>query len=221
MFDVKGAIKNNILSIAPSAVCIELDRNRYYALTHPKEVEEAKNDLPFLYRKLAKMQESLGDAYGVQAGEEMLAAAEAARMLGSPLLLVDDDVGILFKRMMKEMGWREKLRFWRALLLPSRKKTSVEKEMKRYQEDESAYIEELGEMFPTIKRLLIDERNEHMASRIGDAALRYGRVAAVLGDAHLEGIASLLEKRGLSVEKMHLRDMKGTYVNVSYTISYQ
>ena len=219
VFDVKHAVEGSILSIAPKAVCIELDRNRYYALTHPEEMKEAKKDLPFLYRRLAKIQESLGDAYGVQAGEEMLAAAEAARMVGAPLLLVDDDVSLLFKRMLKEMGLREKLRFFSALFLPSGKKTSVDKEMKRYQQDESAYITEMGRQFPTIKRLLIDERNEHMAARIGSAANRYGRVVAVLGDAHLNGIAALLEKKGFSVEPTHLRDMNsGAYVRVSYSV---
>ena len=217
VFDVKGLIKQQILSIAPSAVCIELDRNRYYALTHPQEVEEAKKDLPFIYRRLAKIQDSLGDAYGVQVGEEMLAAAEAARMIGAPLLLVDDDVSLLFKRMMKEMGWREKLRFFGALFLPSRKKSSVETEMKRYQEDEGAYIEELGRMFPTIKRLLIDERNLHMSERIGAAAESYGRVVAVLGDAHLEGIAKLLREKGTEVELLHLKDLRG---HQSVTVRY-
>ena len=219
VFDVKGLIKQQILSIAPSAVCIELDRNRYYALTHPKEVEEAKKDLPFIYRRLAKIQDSLGDAYGVQAGEEMLAADEAARMVGAPLLLVDDDISLLFKRMLKEMGLREKLRFFGALFLPSRKRTSVEAEMKRYEEDEVEYIEELGRMFPTIKRLLIDERNLHMAERIGAAAESYGRVVAVLGDAHLEGIAALLGKKGIDVETLHLKDLRGRQeVVISYSL---
>jgi len=218
VFDVKGAVERSILSIAPRAVCIELDSNRYYALTHPQEVEEAKKDLPFLYRRLAKIQESLGDAYGVQAGEEMLAAAGAARMVGAPVLLVDDDVSLLFKRMLKEMDFREKLRFFSALFLPSRKKTSVEKEMKRYQQDESAYIEELSRQFPTIKRLLIDERNEHMAMRIASAAERYGRVVAVLGDAHLNGISEILKKRGLNLEITHLKDMQ-VHVQVSYSVN--
>ncbi len=217
VFDMKASVENFIISTGPSVVCVELDGPRYYALTHPEDMENAKRDLPFIYRKLAKIQESLGDVYGVRAGEEMLAAANTARKISVPLLLVDDDVSLIFKRMLKEMKWMEKLRFFSALFLPSRKKTSVEKEMKRYQEDESTYIEELGVLFPTIKRLLIDERNEHMARRIASAAERYGRVAAVLGDAHLDGIAETLKKDGLNVETVHLKDLKKMH---SVTIRY-
>ena len=45
-----------------------------------------------------------------------------------------------------------------------------------------------------------------------------GGVVAVLGDAHLEGIESLLDRRGIDVEAIHLKDMQP---KVSISVTYR
>ena len=146
----------------------------------------------------------------------MLSAMDAAGSLNAPVFLVDDDAYLSLRRMFKEMGLREKLRFLSALIpVPSfRRKTTVEREISRYEENEEAYMEEFARYFPTAKRILIDERNMHMAERIYRIAERYGRVAAVLGDAHLEGIAAILRKRGAEVNVVHMKDYGGPAVRM-------
>lgn len=216
VFRVKESVRDEILSIAPRAVCVELDRARLYALRHPDEISH--KGLPIYLRLLARIQRKLGKHYGVQAGEEMLAAVDAAGMVGAKVFLVDDDAYLSLKRMFREMSLKEKLRFISAFIPFPRRKGSIEEEMQRYERDEGAYIEEFAAYFPTAKRILIDERNQHMAERISRIAESYGRVVAVLGDAHLEGIRSLLEDKGISVEAIHLKDMEP---NITISVTYR
>lgn len=216
---MKDAIKREILSIAPRAVCVELDNARFYALTHPEEVSGAK--LPFYLKILSNLQKKLGENYGVKAGEEMLAAVDAAKELRSPVFFVDDDAYTAVRRMFKEMTVREKLRFFSALLpFPHfGKKTTVEKELKKYEENESAYMDEFARLFPSAKRILIDERNEHMAARILAVSEKYGRTVAVLGDAHLGGVSEIMKKRGAEVRIIRMKDLRYTG-NISISIKY-
>ncbi len=218
VLDVKRSIAEAILSMAPRAVCVELDRGRYYGLTHPEAVEESRRSAPFIYRRLAKIQKDLGNSLGVMAGEEMLSAVDAGRSVGAAVFFVDDDSSAVFRKMLKEMSVREKFRLFSALVLPSRKKASVKDELEKYEKDRGSYIDQMAALFPSVKRVLIDERNEHMAERISVVAEKFGRVAAVLGDAHLDGVAELIGKKGIPVEMRHLGDIDtdGFSVSVSY-----
>ncbi len=216
---MKGAVKNEIISLAPRAVCVELDRARFYALTHPEESSYAK--LPFYLKMLARLQKRLGENYGVKAGEEMLTAVEAAKELHAPVFFVDDDAYLAVRKMFREMSLREKLRFFSALVpLPSlKRKTSLEREIRRYEEDEKTYMEQFSEFFPTAKRILIDERNIHMAERIIAVSERYGRTVAVLGDAHLSGISAILMGRGKDVRSIRMKDLRKSE-NITISIKY-
>jgi pheromone shutdown protein TraB len=216
VFRLRDAVKDEILSIAPRAVCVELDNARLYALRHPEEI--SYKGLPIYLRLLGRMQRKLGKYYGVQAGEEMLAAIDTAKDIGAEVFLVDDDAYQSLRRMLKEMTFREKLRFISAFIPFPRKRGNLEDEMKKYESDEEAYIEEFARYFPTAKRILIDERNEHMAERIYRIGQRYERAVAVLGDAHLEGIRALLERKGADAQVIHMKDMQQ---RVRVTISYR
>ncbi len=58
-----------------------------------------------------------------------------------------------------------------------------------------------------MKRVVVDERNAHMASRIREMQARYGDVVAVLGDGHVEGLRELLA--GENVQALRLWDLRG------------
>jgi pheromone shutdown protein TraB len=85
-----------------------------------------------------------------------------------------------------------------ALFLPAR---LVTREMDRYAESPEEYTAQLRATSPTLARVLLDERNEHMADRLTRLRVHgYGRIAAVVGDAHLSGLAAALGRRGVAVE---------------------
>jgi len=54
-------------------------------------------------------------------------------------------------------------------------------------------MEEIGKFAPSVKRVLIDERDEFLAKRILLSAKK-GRVVAVVGAGHLKGVKAALER---------------------------
>lgn len=205
VFDLEEAVQAEIRARGPEVVALELDPDRYRAL----QSGDRKPQGPLFYRALARFQEGIAERYGVQPGDEMLAAARAAREVGAPVALVDRNAQRTFTRLWSEMGWWEKTRFLGSslgsLLIPGGK---MEEQLEELQEDAAAYLAVLGEKYPTVKRVLLDERNHHMADRIDDLARRNDLVVAVLGDGHVAGVRELLEGRGNEVEVVRLRDLR-------------
>ena len=59
--------------------------------------------------------------------------------------------------------------------------------------------------YPTLVRKLIDERNQHMAEQILEAAKTHSNMVVIVGDAHVEGICRLLGDA--QVRKVRLADL--------------
>ncbi len=165
---------------------------------------------PLSLRLLSRFQERVAESYKVQVGEEMLAAAEAARDLGARIALIDMDARIAFQRFLRSMGLWERIKFFGLLLgaaigvdLGS---STVEDELKRFDEDSAGYLEAFGKEFPAAKRVLIDERNSYMAGRIKRVCEDHARVVAVIGDGHVDGIVR--ELKGWDPEVVRLRQLR-------------
>jgi len=217
----------------PDVVCVELDRNRYNAMmmkiTNPEAYKEAGKNLPLLYKLLARFQDSMAKEYGVTAGDEMLTAINYAQSRQLPVEFIDKDAQSLFPRMLKSMPLSEKLK----LMLTgfggffiSRKR--VEKELGELENNFDKYIEQIGEKFPTIKRVLIDERNMYMVQKLIELSGQHERVVAVMGDGHVPGISKLLADRNIAFESIRLSslmsDEKGegsSPASASFTIEYK
>lgn len=199
VFDIKAQVREIILGQMPGAVAVELDPGRYYAMQHP----QSPRNLPPTYRILSLFQRRLAKDFGSELGAEMLAGIDTAKEIGADALLIDADAGGLFNNLWKEMPFKERvLLFFSAVtgLFSSRKK--VEKEIERFSENEEQYIDQFGGAFPTLKKVLIDDRNQLMAGRIAEAEAKYGNVVAVIGDGHVVGITTLLAPRSLNVIRL-------------------
>jgi pheromone shutdown protein TraB len=160
-----------------------------------------------VYAILALVQQRIASEYGTQAGAEMVAAADAAKDVGARLAFLDLDSRSVLARLMRAMSAKEKVRFALSVLggLFVRKAT-VEKELQRFEADEGAFIDDLARSFPSVKRVLIDERNAHMAQALRALEADHGNVLAVVGEGHVEGLRSLLADR--SPEVVRLRDLR-------------
>lgn len=183
----------------PDVVALELDPGRYAALVAKSEgtydPAKALEKAPRLYRNLAKFQEEIAGGMGVQVGGEMLAGARAARAVGSQVALIDRSADESVRRLWSEMRFREKLKLAVSGLvarLRLRKAENVEEEIARYQKDPGSYLEELGREYPTVKRVLLDERNDHMAKNLRGLVARPARVLALVGDGHVDGLVRIL-----------------------------
>jgi pheromone shutdown protein TraB len=206
VFDIAAQVRQVIRERNPGVVCIELDQERYEALRHPRE----RGDVPLPYKLLAFMQKRMAHQYGGEVGNEMLAAADEAKEINVGLLLIDAEAGNLFNRLWQEMSFRERVLLMMSSvsgLLMSRKR--IDHEIENFQDNEATYLEQMGQEFPTIKRVLIDERNQLMGTRILTAETQYGNVVAVVGDGHIDGIAALINRPDIEVIRLKaLRELQ-------------
>lgn len=200
------AVREAVGALAPDAVCVELDEQRYRALRNPRRFEEL--DLLEVIRQrqlstlilnlvLASYQKRLGLELGVVPGTELLAAAEEARRRGLAVALCDRDVRVTLRRAWAALSPWRKLRLFSELLVSAfDTRTLDEAELRelRRRDVVSELMEELGRALPELKRVLIDERDAYLAHRIRETAGR--RILAVVGAGHVEGMRRALLEGG-------------------------
>ncbi len=220
VFDLGASVRAAIQRRAPKVVALELDPLRFaYLMNRPP-----KRPRPSVFGLLAEFQSRIAEQYGVQVGDEMVAAAKAAQEIGSEVALIDQDSRITLGRAWREMSFAERVRLVVAAVsgLFVRRK-QVEQELDRLYQDERGYLEQFAKELPTVKRVLIDERDALMAQALRQLHETKHEVVAVVGDGHVEGLARLLD--GVPLEIVRLRDLQrgppGAGSTASATVSYR
>lgn len=201
-----------LLSERPlDGVAVELDRERADTLLSPDPGPRRARGAPLLARLWGHLQRRLGaEIGGGDAGEEMKIAASVARERRLPLFLVDDPIRQTFATLLRTMPPKERLTLLLGavvgLFVPAR---VVSEEMDRYAQAPEQFTEEIRRVSPTVARVLLDDRNEHMAERLVQIrANGFRRVAVVVGDAHVPGLSAALERRGVPVETVSFRELR-------------
>ena len=192
----------------PDAVCLELDRQRYEALSNPRrwdalDVKQLIRDrqLAALVANLmlAAYQKKLGGALGVKPGSELLEAGRTAEALGIPVSLCDRDVRVTLRRAWASLSvWKKSLLISTFLASVLEKPQLSEDDLRelRQQDVVSKLLAELAGFLPALKRVLIDERDRYLAQRMRETPGR--RVVAVVGAGHVAGLLAAL-RRGRSI----------------------
>jgi len=200
-------VARTILRERPSAVAVELDRARFLAMERNVELTLGESlrmgRAGLINYALAKVEEKLGETFGMSPGEEMKAAIESARLLGIPLYLIDEDINLILAKL-SSAPLREKL-------LMALEGLSVFLPMGRAEvgdplEEYRTMMAEFRRRYPYLYRVLVEERNEVMARNlmaIVDSLLARGvkrpKVLAVVGLGHKPGIERLLNGRWVSL----------------------
>jgi pheromone shutdown protein TraB len=207
VFDISDKVEAVIFDRRPSIVCVELDEQRLYALTHRDAPRVGE---PLMHRLLAIFQKRIAKMYGVEVGNEMLAAIEAARKIRARVALIDMESELAYQRFMQEMTFEEKIKFVVGLItgLFTRKK-DVDKMIKLYEETSADYMALLGKEYPSIKKVLIDERNQYMSAIVREISKTHKRMVVVVGDGHINGMRRLLKDRvDHELDIIRLRDLR-------------
>src|SRR4030042_4205918 len=213
VFDLSSALLRIFDEKNPEVVCVELDVQRCNALmmkaSDPEKYKAKSKNLPIVYKLLARFQDSMAEKYGVTAGEEMLTAINYAGSHQLPVEFIDMNAQVLFTKMLRSMKSSERIKlFLTGIGGFFISKGRVEKELDKFEDDLDKYIAEIGEKFPTIKRVLIDERNQFMVERLVDASQRFKNVLALVGDGHIPGITNLLKDRDVVFEIVRLSELR-------------
>jgi len=204
VFDISQQIKEIIEYVKPDIIALELDERRLKALLSRKF---AKN-VPLFYKLLGKMQENIAKKYNVETGSEMLAGFEKANEMNIPAVCIDMDAQSVFLRLWKNMPLRKKLSLiFGGFVGLFFSKNKVEKEVMLFEKNADKYLSHFERYFPQVKKILIDERNEFMASRLRMYLDEYDLIVAIVGEGHTLGLENILQEYA-SLLTIHLTDIR-------------
>ena len=185
-------------------VCLELDDNRFQALSS-KDNWQALDLRQIIRNKqlstllvsilMSSFQKKLGSQLGIRPGAELLAGAQAAKEQNVPVSLCDRDVRITLRRAWKSTPFFKKgylLGSLLASLFDQEERSHDRLEEMKKQDVLSGVMDEMGQSFPDLKRVLIDERDIYLAEKIKAAEGK--RLVAVVGAGHVEGIKNALAR---------------------------
>ena len=197
-------VQTAIEDYEPDAVAIELDKNRLQSLLSEKRsfgLKELKlmGMKGFLLNLIGYyIENKLGNLVGVKPGSEMLTAVKCARKIRADLLLIDQDVRTTLNRLVKELTWREKIRFiWDVLKGIITRKPQIEPfDLSKVPSEEiiRKMIRYVRIRYPSLYKVLIVERNEYMAKNLYKLMPKYNQLIAVVGAGHEKEIIDLIKK---------------------------
>ncbi len=188
----------------PDNVAIELDEKRLASMKDPeswrkmdiiKVLKKRQGFLMLANIVLASYQRKMGKKEGIQPGDEMMAAMKKAEELGIPQTMVDRQIAVTLRRAWAMNGFWGKCKLLAALISSAFSKeaaTPQEIENLKKSSEMDSMMNELSEYLPKVKKVLIDERDRYLASKIWEA--KGNKVLAVLGAGHLPGVQGYLEK---------------------------
>jgi pheromone shutdown protein TraB len=206
VFDIKTAIRSIISQRMPGIVCVELDKQRYESLLDGRQGGERGKGVPVGYRLLSSFQERIAAKYGGRPGDEMLAAIETARELGIDVAFIDMDAGLVFNNLWSQMTLQEKIKLMAAGFFGLfASKRHVDRELKKFEDNRDEYLDDFAAQFPSVKKVLIDDRDRHMAGALSEISGKYAGVVAVIGDGHVDGVRKILGDAG--IETIRLREL--------------
>lgn len=200
----KDLVRKTIEEEAPDTVCVELDEGRMKSLEEPELWKTL--DLKAIIRQkqlgtlvanlvLGSYQKRMGDQTGVRPGAELQEAVQIAKEKNIPIVLADRPIKITLRRTWSYTPWYRKLTLIGALIGSIFDKTEIsEEDLKKIKEQDAlnSMMAEFGKAFPEVKKVLIDERDQFLASRIKNAPGK--KIVAIVGAGHVNGISEIIEK---------------------------
>ncbi|QMU99195.1 TraB family protein [Borrelia sp. A-FGy1] len=192
-----------IEKLKPSFIAVELDKSRYNAILNTDEhkkwqdldiykaIKQGKAFLLIVQLALNNFQKKLAKDQGISPGEEMKTAILKAKEHNIPIILADRKIEITLKRAWHCVPFKEKIKIISILLSFSDTKVTIDEIEKLKEQDIlSSMMEELAKEIPTVKKILIDERDKFIASKILNGS---GITFAVVGAGHVKGIITNLK----------------------------
>ncbi|MBW6451709.1 MAG: TraB/GumN family protein [DPANN group archaeon] len=197
-------VKETIISETPEHVCVELCEDRYHSIFNKdkwenskitKIIKDGKSWLFLSNMILSSFERKLGKNVNVAPGSEMVEAINIARKNNIPFELIDRDVQVTLKRTWGLLSLTEKAKLFAGIFAGIFESDSLDEEfIEKLKGSDmlSEVMNEVSKQAPTIKRVLIDERDQYMANQI--LLLDAKKIVVVVGAGHINGIKSILLK---------------------------
>lgn len=196
-------VKECIGEVKPDAICIELDEDRYKKISDPekwsdtdivKVIKEKKVGFLLVNLILASFQRRMAINMDSNSGAEMLEGIKQAKELNVPLVLADRPIKTTFSRIWNSLGLYEKSKLLVSIIGSIFDDEEIsEEDLQALKEADAleAALNEVGKEFPNVKKILVDERDAYLSSKIKNAPGK--KIVAIIGAAHACGIERNLD----------------------------
>lgn len=197
-------VKEVIEAERPDSVCVELDQQRYQAITEGNKwkdmdiiqvIKQKKATLLLINLAISSFQNRMAKQFGIKAGQEMIQGIESSKEIGAELVLADRNIQVTFSRIWGNLGLKGKSILLSQIIASIFSKETIseeELEKMKNQDTINAILNEFTETFPQLKKPLVDERDQYLAQKIKEAPGE--KIVAVLGAAHVPGITKEIHK---------------------------
>lgn len=125
----------------------------------------------------------------IEPGREMLQAIESAESIGAKVHLADRDIRVTLSRTWRNMNLWDKCKVMFQLVLSfgeTEDLSEADIEQMKQQDALESVLAEVAQAMPTVKKILIDERDLYLAQKIKTAPGEH--IVAVVGAGHVPGI---------------------------------
>jgi pheromone shutdown-related protein TraB len=196
-------VRDTIAEENPDRVCVEIDESRYKSLTQTdawknlniaQVLRQGKGFLLISNLVLASFQKRMGLDLGIKPGAEMIEAIKVAEEHNLPFSLCDREIQTTLKRAWAKSGFFSKMKMLAVMLasiFSSQKLSEAEIEKLKKKNVLESALEEISEFLPSVKEVLIDERDVYLATRVFQA--EGNKVVAVVGAGHVPGMTVRLK----------------------------
>ncbi len=188
----------------PATVCVELCPARLEALKQKDKwqdmdivrvIREKRASLLLFQLLLASIQKKMAKKFLINPGEDMLRAIVTAEAYHAAIVPADRDIRTSLLRAWRSMGFIIKIRLLPEMLLSlfiTEDITAEQVEQLMEQDTLELALRALADKLPSIKTILIDERDQYLAHAIGQAP--GPKIVAVIGAGHVKGVRENIGK---------------------------
>ncbi|NIZ46630.1 TraB/GumN family protein [Entomospira nematocerorum] len=184
------------------AIAIEIDSDRLTNMMDTKKWRELdintilKRKQGFLLLSnlaLSAFQKRIGKDNGVDPGSDMKEAVIVAKELDITPTLADRKVSITLRRVWRMSSFWQKMKLLASLFVGVKEDKVTEQDIENLKENDllSQMMSELAKEFPSVKSVLIDERDTYLSYNIYHMPGK--RRLAVVGAGHMNGILKWID----------------------------
>ncbi len=200
-----SAVRSLCKSIKPDTICVELCESRIRSIQDPEYFKKLDIFKVFKERKmylllssliLSSFQKKIGQGK-IHPGDELRAGIEEGKLQQARIIPIDREVQITLKRAWSTVGGFTRLYLLSALVTSLFVKEEIPpekiEELKR-EDILHDLFSQLPRRYESVKKVIIDERDEYLAQKIRDAAKQSEKLLAIVGAGHLNGIMKFIQE---------------------------
>lgn len=195
-------VKEGFKEISPDFVAIELDERRAASLFERKKPNKflllKMLGLPgFVFYIIGELiQKNLGKIVKIEPGSEMKTAILQAKENNKGVVFIDRDIQITLTRFSKYFKKRELIKMVFDIFFGKKEKMNFDLRKVPSPEFIDMALKEVKTRYPSIYRILIEERDVYMSQRLYALSKTFPdkKILVVVGAGHIKGILENLEK---------------------------